>query len=214
MLGYFRTQVGLHTASTGSVVNTRKEETGWCRQRRTTAAAGLNSAPCHVGWYANLGGSHTLKGFAVDPPYCHYFIFLSSMTTNLSYTWTFRCFVLFCILLIGWMQIGRYFFMLVIHFSYDVCSAIVWKKKKHVGVFTRLKMWFLSGSWTTAALRTIWVDVQLIWRRGDLLPRCQMGKIKYRHETGRHPGNKRNTAGVESESSPEPSEKYYFHTFF
>lgn len=167
MLGYFRTQVGLHTASTGSVVNTRKEETGWCRQRRTTAAAGLNSAPCHVGWYANLGGSHTLKGFAVDPLYCHYFILLSSVTTNLSYTWTFRCFVLFCILLIGWMQIGRYFFMLVIHFSYDVFSAIVWKKKKTCrGVYkvkNVISEWELNHSSTENNLSRCSVDLEEGW---------------------------------------------------
>lgn len=43
--------------------------------------------------------------------------------------------------------------------------------------------------------------------RGDLLPRCQMGKIKYRHETGRHQGNKRNTAGRESESQSQSQER-------
>lgn len=60
-----------------------------------------------------------------------------------------------------------------------------------VGVFTRFK----CDLWVRAEPQQHWEqsDAQLIWRRGDLLPRCQMGEIKYRHETGRHQGNKRNT---------------------
>lgn len=47
------------------------------------------------------------------------------------------------------------------------------------------------------------------------MPRCQMGKIKYRHETGRHQGNKRNTAGRESESqSQERNVSFTPLTFF
>lgn len=100
--------------------------------------------------------------------YIQFYGLLSSVTTNPCHTREF------------W---GGYiiFLALTTYFRHDVCCR---------EVFTRLKMWFVRGTWTAAAVRTMGVDDEM-----DLggVVYCQMGKIKYRHETGAIPRKQEKT---------------------